>query len=298
MRDPLLDLPSTPPSSSSAEHSSREPSSSSSRDPHRVQRSLEMFNSLQQAMYNTYASLPPDAQHALLQRAAPLGGVMEPTGCATCDQFLSDRGMRAVLLLKPNIVLFSTDATPSSAGPIWPEPRGANGDNAERTCDCLTSSLGCHGCGTVVGYHIVQPCARCTASVQKHQRSANHHRYVFHHNEVVSSEREYFPGERGITGARYVPSASRPSSSPSPSASPVPPPASESEHKDAAYRSSRERRQAERDAAARARAEEEKATRLRRGDTLYWHNLVQGGERTEPVDPKTRPRRVVERVGR
>lgn len=36
------------------------------------------------------------------------------------------------------------------------------------------------------------------------------------------------------------------------------------------------------------------------GDLLYWHNLVSGGERWEPVDPRMRTRGtlVVERPGR
>lgn len=74
--------------------------------------------------------------------------------CAHCDNFVSDRGMRAVLLLRPHITLFSTDACPSSCGALYsscdeqPEPEF---EQIERTCDCLTQSLGCYCCGNVIG---------------------------------------------------------------------------------------------------------------------------------------------------
>ena len=74
--------------------------------------------------------------------------------CAHCDNFVSDRGMRAVLLLRPHITLFSTDACPSSCGALYsgcdeqPEPEL---EQIERTCDCLTQSLGCYCCGNVIG---------------------------------------------------------------------------------------------------------------------------------------------------
>ncbi|KAL8293291.1 hypothetical protein RQP46_000985 [Phenoliferia psychrophenolica] len=209
--------------------------------------------------------------------------------------------MRAVLLLKPNIVLFSTDASPSNASAVWPEAR-FDALPMERTCDCLTSSLGCHGCGNTVGYHIVQPCARCTASVHRHQRSANHHRYVFHHNEVAFAERQYYPGEAGVTGSRHVPASSRsPSPIPirhSPSPEPLPPTTAGADHdaKEGGLRAPELRRSSGADAGLYAPEVESRA--LRAGDTLYWHNLTAGGERTAPVDPYTRLRLIPQRAGR
>lgn len=60
---------------------------------------------------------------------------------------------QAVLLLKPNIILFSTDASPCNAGPMYPDaPASLEGEShVERTCDCLTQSLGCYGCGSTIG---------------------------------------------------------------------------------------------------------------------------------------------------
>ena len=126
--------------------------------------------------------------------------------CAHCDSFLSDRGMRAVLLLKPHITLFSTDANPVNCGPLYGsndiEPVNED-EKVERTCECLTQSLGCHCCGNTIGCEchrssrlgqssyaefrvastypdqIIAPCARCTASVTKNSRPANGHRFVF-----------------------------------------------------------------------------------------------------------------------
>lgn len=119
--------------------------------------------------------------------------------CAHCNTFLSDRGMRAVLLLKPHITLFSTDASPVNSGALYSpndlEP-DAVGEKVERTCDCLTQSIGCYTCGNTIGCksayrkgldkaerrqtdQIIAPCPRCTASISKHQRPANGHRFVF-----------------------------------------------------------------------------------------------------------------------
>ncbi|CAE7196729.1 unnamed protein product [Rhizoctonia solani] len=178
----------------------------------------------------------------------------------------------AVLLLRPNIALFSTDAMPvncspqpiagqlpvqedfekhpqdvtdliqhaNSASTIEPRedevlyaryflpPRGVAMDvhpektaperSADttsgihpgstqplpRTCECLTQTLSCHGCGAGIGYMIVSPCTRCTAQQSisgrpgQPQRTANGHRFVFHHAEIVARERLYIPGQPGV----------------------------------------------------------------------------------------------------
>ncbi|KAJ9477598.1 hypothetical protein PHBOTO_001173 [Pseudozyma hubeiensis] len=123
--------------------------------------------------------------------------------CKHCGNFLSDRGMKAVLLLKPNITLYSTDIVPSTCGPFFGGSAfhgGVDSSEApvERTCQCLTQSLGCYGCGAQVGYNIISPCARCTNSVMKHSRSSNGHRTVLHCSEIAVRERRYIPGEPGV----------------------------------------------------------------------------------------------------
>lgn len=192
--------------------------------------------------------------------------------CKSCGTFLSNRGMKAVLLLRPNIALFSTDAMPVNCSPqpvasppptddifdkhpqdvtdlirkaraaspaerrseevlyaryflppkdaamgVHPEKatpersadmaNGAHpGSNQPlpRTCECLTQTLSCHGCGAGIGYMIVAPCARCTAQQSvggrpgQPQRTANGHRFVFHHAEIVARERLYVPGQPGV----------------------------------------------------------------------------------------------------
>ncbi|SPC60949.1 uncharacterized protein UHOD_01691 [Ustilago sp. UG-2017b] len=129
--------------------------------------------------------------------------------CKHCGNFLSDRGMKAVLLLKPNITLYSTDIVPSTCGPFFAGSSfhgglDSNEPPVERTCECLTQSLGCYGCGAQVGYNIISPCARCTSSVMKHSRSSNGHRTVLHCSEISVRERRYIPGEPGVR-AQVVP---------------------------------------------------------------------------------------------
>lgn len=131
--------------------------------------------------------------------------------CKSCGNFLTDRGMRAVLLLKPHVTLFSTDVMPTTCGPLYPPsqtfPSTASSSEAhvERTCECLTQTLGCYGCGAQVGYHIVSPCIRCTASVTGSQRGSNGHRTVLHCGEITVRERRYVPGEPGVRCASPPP---------------------------------------------------------------------------------------------
>ncbi|EAU91600.2 hypothetical protein CC1G_11832 [Coprinopsis cinerea okayama7 len=117
--------------------------------------------------------------------------------------------MKAVLLLRPNVSLYSTDAHPANCSPYSldtsddesnSERRRRRTSNPTRTCECLTQTLCCHGCGNSVGYMIVVPCTRCTSSVTTSNRSTNGHRFVFHSSEIVAIERRYIPGEKGVSG--------------------------------------------------------------------------------------------------
>lgn len=133
--------------------------------------------------------------------------------------------------------------------------------------------------------------------MHRHQRSSNHHRYVFHHNEVVYREREFSPGELGVTGARHIPASRSPCPSPTPPSVErmgAVPGAMDGEPKEGGLRAP-EPRPREGDTPRPARGA---STTLRSGDVLYWHNLVQGGERAMPVDPETRRPRVPQRCGR
>ena len=177
-------------------------------------------------------SVPVSASAPAIQRtsSANLGHRVHLLSCAHCALPLTDRGMKvsgpvlpffvdffssfdadfasasaasqAVLLLKPHISLYSTDACPVNVGPLFiPDGGGeAPRDGPERTCDCLTQGLGCLGCGSLLGmclifsdeacqnarpdlrrsvhagYYIAIACSRCTNSVSKNQRSANGHR--------------------------------------------------------------------------------------------------------------------------
>jgi len=127
--------------------------------------------------------------------------------CKHCRNFLTNRGMKAVLLLRPHVPLYSTDALPVNCSAYSAQPHSLNSsrlganERQSRTCECLTQTLCCHGCGSNVGYMIVFPCARCTSSISATNRVTNGHRFVFHSSELVASERHYTPGEPGILPA-------------------------------------------------------------------------------------------------
>ncbi|KAI0644571.1 hypothetical protein C8Q79DRAFT_781034 [Trametes meyenii] len=190
--------------------------------------------------------------------------------CKSCGMFLTNRGMKAVLLLRPNVPLYSTDALPincsafsppsevashapslsvssssgssSAAAPSPPHsarssisgpgpapapaanpgptpsdasqpPATAAAATAERppsrTCECLTQTLCCHGCGNAVGYMIVAPCQRCTSSITANNRATNGHRFVFYSSEITAGERHYVPGERGVSPFHPPPAAAQ-----------------------------------------------------------------------------------------
>ncbi|SPO39826.1 uncharacterized protein PSFLO_05307 [Pseudozyma flocculosa] len=242
--------------------------------------------------------------------------------CRHCGNFLSDRGMRAVLLLKPNITLYSTDAVPSNCGPYYSPSTFHGGVDPleppiERTCNCLTQSLGCHGCGNQVGYSILSPCDQCNSSVQKHQRSSNGHRTVLHCSEISVRERRYVPGEPGVRAAPYQCEAAVAPSTPHAALRRQTPRIRDYASERAGYpdfydvdedddvdpektdftaqayqqhqlhdvdpRQLREPRSTRSN--LRPTGSGKEARVLRRGDVIYWSDLVSGGERTQPFDP-------------
>ncbi|KAH7926510.1 hypothetical protein BV22DRAFT_1008886 [Leucogyrophana mollusca] len=131
--------------------------------------------------------------------------------CKSCGTFLTNRGMKAVLLLRPNVSLFSTDALPincsaysTNPDALRPPPcRPSTSSSPARTCECLTQTLCCHTCGSAVGYMIVIPCSRCTSSITATNRATNGHRFVFHSSEIVASERHHVPDEPGVIPVDY-----------------------------------------------------------------------------------------------
>ncbi|KIK40447.1 hypothetical protein CY34DRAFT_807185 [Suillus luteus UH-Slu-Lm8-n1] len=132
--------------------------------------------------------------------------------CKSCGTFLTNRGMKAVLLLRPNVSLFSTDALPincsaytSNPDALRPPPcRPSTNTSPPRTCECLTQTLCCHTCGTAVGYMIVIPCSRCTSSITATNRATNGHRFVFHSSEILASERYHIPDEPGVIPVEFT----------------------------------------------------------------------------------------------
>ncbi|KAF8622663.1 hypothetical protein AX15_006774 [Amanita polypyramis BW_CC] len=138
---------------------------------------------------------------------APLPRVAHPVwilDCKSCDTFLTNRGMKAVLLLHPNVSLYSSDALPincsaySSNPDVLRQTAARPRSDLNRTCECLTQTLCCHGCGSAIGYMIVIPCNRCTGSFTITNRATNGHRFIFYSSEVVGTERHYVPDEPGV----------------------------------------------------------------------------------------------------
>ncbi|KAJ8592331.1 hypothetical protein M405DRAFT_812897 [Rhizopogon salebrosus TDB-379] len=138
--------------------------------------------------------------------------------CKSCGTFLTNRGMKAVLLLRPNVSLFSTDALPVNCSAYTTNPdalrpppcRPSIMASPPRTCECLTQTLCCHTCGTAVGYMIVIPCSRCTSSITATNRATNGHRFVFHSNEILASERYHIPDEPGVIPTEFTPPVAPP----------------------------------------------------------------------------------------
>ncbi|KAL0956486.1 hypothetical protein HGRIS_002632 [Hohenbuehelia grisea] len=152
-----------------------------------------MFSQLHLFPHNPYPVPPPP----------PIAHKVWILDCASCGLFLTNRGMKAVLLLRPNVSLYSSDALPVNCSAYSPNadalrPPPVPSGHPPRTCECLTQTLCCHGCGTTVGYMIVIPCTRCTSSITATNRATNGHRFVFHSSEIRGTERHYIHAEPGV----------------------------------------------------------------------------------------------------
>ncbi|KZW00310.1 hypothetical protein EXIGLDRAFT_169518 [Exidia glandulosa HHB12029] len=115
--------------------------------------------------------------------------------CKHCNLLFSNRGMKAVLLLRPGLALYSTDAVPRNCKPLAAAIADESVDEQLRTCECLTQSLHCVGCGEGVGYFIVSACVQCTGAAAG---AANGHRFVFHSTDVVATMRSSQPSSRRV----------------------------------------------------------------------------------------------------
>ncbi|KAJ7497405.1 ubiquitin-related domain-containing protein [Mycena latifolia] len=174
---------------------------------------------------NLYAPLPPP----------PVAHKVFILDCK-CGTFLTNRGMKvtvplrlvvlsfisltlqAVLLLRPNVALYSSDALPVNCSAYTSNPQvlrpattcPSSSAHPPRTCECLTQTLCCHGCGNNIGYMIVIPCVRCTSSISTTNRATNGHRFVFHSNFITGTERHYIPDEAGVILSETTPASPLP----------------------------------------------------------------------------------------
>ncbi|XP_039225392.1 protein FAM72A [Crotalus tigris] len=97
--------------------------------------------------------------------------------CKFCQQVLSSRGMKAVLLADTETDLYSTDMPPISTVDFI--------GNCYYTemCKCKLMNVACLKCGNVVGYHVIAPCKPCLFSCN------NGHFWMFHSKAVFGIDR-------------------------------------------------------------------------------------------------------------
>lgn len=150
---------------------------------------------------------------------------------------------QAVLLLKPSFTLYSTDAQPLNAGPLfYSDEEYARISTSERTCECLTQAIGCYGCGWSIGCKCfplrsagalthqsirshrfaLQKVHSVGVEARRHCERVGHfhafnakavvlttvlcsHRFVFHYGEVIASDRRYVEGEVGVKPHHELP---------------------------------------------------------------------------------------------
>ncbi|XP_028590199.1 protein FAM72A [Podarcis muralis] len=97
--------------------------------------------------------------------------------CRFCQQVLSSRGMKAVLLADTETDLYSTDIPPTSTV-------GFIGNcYFTEICKCKLKNVACLKCGNVVGYHVIAPCKPCLLSCN------NGHFWMFHSQTVFGINR-------------------------------------------------------------------------------------------------------------
>ncbi|KAK7005609.1 hypothetical protein R3P38DRAFT_3038541 [Favolaschia claudopus] len=168
--------------------------------------------------WHSHLAFPPANPHLYPPPPPPVSHKVWILDCKACGMFLTNRGMKAVLLLRPNVALYSSDALPVNCSAYTSNPQvlrpattcPSSSGHAPRTCECLTQTLCCHGCGSAIGYMIVIPCAQCTSSISITNRSTNGHRFVFHSSEIKSTERLYVSNEPGVILAEAAPAYSPP----------------------------------------------------------------------------------------
>ncbi|KCZ74318.1 hypothetical protein H311_04718 [Anncaliia algerae PRA109] len=95
--------------------------------------------------------------------------------CKECKKNIVKFALKSCLLTNQSINFYSTNI-------ISEEISTVNGYYKAHTCKCKVTDVGCINCGSIVGYHIIQPCTRCLNSKN------NGHLWMFYESRVVSSD--------------------------------------------------------------------------------------------------------------
>ncbi|ORY01006.1 hypothetical protein K493DRAFT_210252 [Basidiobolus meristosporus CBS 931.73] len=98
--------------------------------------------------------------------------------CKHCQTLLTDRAMKAMLVARPSVHLYSTDWEPINCRTAFDEQ-----DRLKISCTCELQHTACSCCGNIVGYFIVNPCSRCNS------QNTNGHKWVFHLEDVEEASR-------------------------------------------------------------------------------------------------------------
>ncbi|CAK8698582.1 protein FAM72A-like [Clavelina lepadiformis] len=107
--------------------------------------------------------------------------------CVYCDNELSDRTMKAILLADIKVDLYSTDLPPKPAVDVIGRYYTTD------TCSCQIRDMACTKCGNPVGYHVVLPCANCLESCN------NGHFWIFHQHTTKAIQRLNREGSNVLT---------------------------------------------------------------------------------------------------
>ncbi|KAJ3412777.1 Protein fam72a [Chytridiales sp. JEL 0842] len=108
--------------------------------------------------------------------------------CGECEMVVCQRGMKAILLADTNVELYSTDLPPKCTALV-------NEDYMTRNCQCRIRDVACLNCGSVIGYHVTQPCESCMSSCN------NGHFFMFNADQVKSSDRMSSDGTKALLWA-------------------------------------------------------------------------------------------------
>ncbi|RVD91722.1 FAM72 domain-containing protein [Tubulinosema ratisbonensis] len=93
--------------------------------------------------------------------------------CKECRNPLVKYSLKSCLLTDYSVNFYSTNVISEKISTV-------NGFYKAFTCKCRVTDMGCINCGTIIGYHIMQPCIKCLSSKN------NGHLWMFYEKLVYA----------------------------------------------------------------------------------------------------------------